>query len=182
MRRHSRKYRLHVILTARGMGSAAVAFALCGYLVKPSGSPDRAQIVWNATASAPIGLYRVTRQRVYLRGDLVLVKPWPSVAQFAAHRGYLPAGIPLVKRITAVTGDTVCAHGNDIFIDDQLAATRLLTDSKGRFLPSWFGCRTLDKNEVFLLMEDVQSSFDGRYFGPTKVSQIIGRLEPIWVR
>jgi hypothetical protein len=57
MRRGGRKYRLQVVLTSRGMGSVAAAFALCGYLATPSGTPDRARIVWNMTASAPVGLY-----------------------------------------------------------------------------------------------------------------------------
>jgi conjugative transfer signal peptidase TraF len=164
------------------MGSVAAAFALCGYLATPSGMPDRARIIWNVTASAPIGFYAVRRDRAFVRGDLVLVIPSPSTAKFAVQRGYLPAGVPLVKRIAATTGDTVCAQGNSIFIDGQLVAARLSTDGQGRPLPTWFGCRTLDQNEVFLLMEGVRTSFDGRYFGPTKTSQIIGSLEPIWTR
>jgi conjugative transfer signal peptidase TraF len=163
------------------MSSIAVAFALCGYLATPSGSPDRAWIVWNASASAPIGLYVVTRKHTHLRGDLVLVRPPPSIARLAAVRDYLPAGVPLVKRIVATAGDTICAQGADIFIDGQAAATRLSADRVGRPLPAWSGCRTLHHDEVFLLMEDVRASFDGRYFGPTKTSQIIGRLEPLWV-
>ncbi len=164
------------------MGSMAAVLALCGYLATPSGTPDRARIVWNASASAPIGLYIVHHDRAFVRGDLVLVVPPPEIANFAANRDYLPVGLPLVKRIVAMAGDTVCAQESSIFIDGQLVAIRLATDSKGRSLPAWFGCRTLRLGEVFLLMGDVRTSFDGRYFGPTNASQIVGRLEPIWVR
>lgn len=181
MRRRGRKYRLQVVLTSRGMGSVAAAFALCGYLATPSGTPDRARIIWNVTASAPIGLYIIRRDGVLMRGDLVLAVPSLNIAKFAAQRGYLPAGVPLVKRIAAMAGDTVCAQGNGIFIDGQFMAARFSTDGQGRPLPSWHGCRTLDQREVFLLMEGVRTSFDGRYFGPTNSSQIIGRLEPIWI-
>lgn len=181
MPRRSRNYRLRIVLTPRGMGAVAVGFALCSYLAMPSGSPERAQIIWNASASAPIGLYRVVRQRTYAHGNLVLVRPSPSVATLAAQRGYLPAGIPLVKRIAAMAGDTVCAQRDNILIDGVTASTRLPVDRDGRPLPAWSGCRALHRDEVFLLMEDVRVSFDGRYFGPTKISQIIGRLEPLWV-
>ncbi|NJO35955.1 MAG: S26 family signal peptidase, partial [Rhodospirillales bacterium] len=34
--------------------------------------------------------------------------------------------------------------------------------------------------EVFLLMEGVADSFDGRYFGPVPTASIIGRLAPLW--
>jgi len=182
MRRRGRKYRLQIVLTPRGMGSFAVAFALCGYLATPSGTPDRARIVWNVTASAPIGLYAVRRDRTFIRGDLVLVIPPPSTAKFAAQRDYLPPGVPLVKRIAAMAGDTICAQGTGIFIDGQIVAARLSSDGEGRPLPTWNGCRTLGQDEVFLLMKDVRTSYDGRYFGPTNTSQIIGRLEPIWTR
>jgi conjugative transfer signal peptidase TraF len=182
MSRRGHKYRLKVALTPRGMGSVAVAFALCGYLATPQSSPDRAQIIWNVTASAPIGLYRVTRGRLYLRGDLVLVKPSPFVARFASQRGYLTAGAPLVKRIAATAGDTVCADEDGISIDGQFVAARLSADRAGRPLPFWSGCQTLKQDEVFLLMQGVRTSFDGRYFGLTSTADIIGRLEPIWVR
>jgi type IV secretory pathway protease TraF len=35
-------------------------------------------------------------------------------------------------------------------------------------------------DELFLLMEGVPGSFDGRYFGPVNRSAIIGRLVPLW--
>jgi len=181
MLRRGRKLRLRIVLTSRGMGSVAAAFVLCGYLATPSGSADRARLIWNASASAPIGLYRVVHQSTYARGDLVLAKPSPEVARLAARRGYLPAGVPLVKRIVATAGDAVCAKGADIFVDSQFAAMRLSADSNGRPLPGWFGCRTLHQDEVFLLMKGVRASFDGRYFGPTKTARIIGRLESLWV-
>jgi conjugative transfer signal peptidase TraF len=182
MPRRGRKYRLKVVLTPRGMGSVAVAFALCGYLATPQSSPERTQIIWNVTASAPVGLYRVIHQPRYLRGDLVLVEASPNIAEFAAQRRYLSAGVPLVKRIAATAGDTVCAEEPGIFIDGQFVAARLSADGAGRPLPSWSGCRALKQDEVFLLMKDVRTSFDGRYFGPTRAADIIGRLEPIWVR
>ncbi len=105
----------------------------------------------------------------------------PDAAQkLAAERGYLPAGVPLVKRIAALSGDQVCAVGMTITINDRAVAERLESDSKGRPLPSWQGCRLLRRDEVFLLMEGVPDSFDGRYFGPVTRSAIIGKLIPLW--
>jgi len=177
-----RNHRLRNTLTPHGLGVIAAAFALCGYAAATPGSPSQALFVWNATASAPTGLYRVRHDRASTRGDLVLAVPTPKLAAFAARRGYLPARVPLVKRIAAVAGDAVCARGTEIFIDGRLAAARLAADSKGRPLPAWSGCRTLHKGEVFLLMANVRTSFDGRYFGPTNISDIAGRLEPLWTR
>ena len=177
-----RSCRLRSTLTLRGAGAIAVACALCGYAASAPGSPDRALLVWNASASAPIGLYRLTHGRAFARGDLVLAVTGPSLGAFAARRDYLPLGVPLVKRIAAVAGDAVCARGNTIFIDGRFAAARRAADGKGRTIPSWSGCRTLHRDEVFLLMENVRDSFDGRYFGPTPDSRVVGLLDPLWTR
>lgn len=160
----------------------AAAFLLCAYAASPPGTPSRALLLWNVSASAPIGLYRVTHGRALARGDLVLAVPARALAAFADARGYLPQGVPLVKRIAAVAGNAVCARGNAVFIDGRFAAARRAADREGRPLSSWSGCRRLRSGEVFLLMADVRASFDGRYFGPTKVSEIVGTLEPIWTR
>jgi conjugative transfer signal peptidase TraF len=137
-------------------------------------------LVWNVSASAPIGLYRVIHDNA-APGDLVLVHAPESVQQLAEERDYLPSKVPLVKRIAAARGDTVCAAGNAIFINRRRVAERLTTDRLGRPLPSWSGCHLMDEDEVFLLMEDVADSFDSRYFGPIPIAAIIGKLVPLWI-
>lgn len=137
-------------------------------------------LVWNASASAPIGLYRVLPENA-VRGDLVLVRTPDSVRQLAAERGYLPSNISLVKRVAALDGDVVCADGDAISINGRVVAKRLARDRLGRPLPRWSGCLLLDGGKAFLLMEGVSDSFDGRYFGPTPTAAIIGRLAPLWI-
>lgn len=137
------------------------------------------RLVWNASASAPVGLYRVLPGKT-VPGDLVLVHTPDSVRQFASERGYLPANVPLIKRIVAAGGDVACATGNVIFINGHAAAGRLVRDRIGRMLPGWSGCHRLDSSEVFLLMQGVTDSFDSRYFGPVPATMIIGRLAPLW--
>jgi conjugative transfer signal peptidase TraF len=136
--------------------------------------------VWNAGASAPIGLYRVLPGKLVC-GDLVLVHTPESVRHLAAERGYLPLNVLLVKRVAAAGGDVVCAAGDAISINGRVVAKRLARDRLGRPLPAWSGCHLLDDGEAFLLMEGVSDSFDGRYFGPVPTAAIIGRLAPLWV-
>lgn len=136
-------------------------------------------IIYNASASAPLGFYRVLADPIR-RGDLALARTPNSVRRLASERGYLPEGVPLVKRVAALDGDTVCAVGRAITIDGRAVAKQLAADHLGRPLPAWAGCRTLGPGEVFLLMEGVQDSFDSRYFGPVPTSAIIGKLVPLW--
>jgi conjugative transfer signal peptidase TraF len=137
------------------------------------------RLVWNASASAPIGLYALVGRGAQ-RGDLALVRTPQFVRDLAAMRGYLPANVPMVKRIAAAGGDLVCANGSSISINTNTVATRRKQDREHRLLPSWSGCRRLAGNEVFLLMARVPDSFDGRYFGPTSRASIIGKLVPLW--
>jgi conjugative transfer signal peptidase TraF len=139
------------------------------------------RLVWNASASAPLGLYWLAGGPVS-RGDFVLAALPDSARRLAAERGYLSAGVPLVKRVAASGGDTVCAVATTITItiDGDAVAARLAADSRGRPLPAWAGCQVLRDGEFFLLMPDVPDSFDSRYFGPVAASSIIGRLVPLW--
>jgi conjugative transfer signal peptidase TraF len=162
------------IMITAALGVAAVA---TGAIARPI-----PRIVWNATASAPIGLYRVERATEVRRDDLVLAWLPKGARRLVADRHYLPADVLLVKRVAATGGDTVCREHLRITINGIAVAAALATDSRGRALPRWSGCRTLGSNEVFLLMPDVSASFDGRYFGPIRTRAVIGRLVPLWTR
>jgi len=164
------------------VGVLGCGFAAILALLEASHDPRDAAFVWNVTSSAPIGLYRVHMAKTLHRGDVVLVMPPEWVQRLAAARRYLPEHIPLVKRIAALAGQKLCAKNGIILIDDKPVAARLRVDSSGRALPAWQGCHTLHSNEVFLLMKDVRTSFDGRYFGPVPVSSVLGKLQPLWTR
>lgn len=139
-------------------------------------------LVWNGSASAPLGLYRRAPATALKRGDLVLAWPPDRAQRFAAERGYLPETVPLTKRIAALAGDRVCANRRRILINGDVVAVLLAADRQGRPLPGWTGCRDLAPDEVFLLMAEVPQSFDGRYFGPIQTSAILGKLVPLWTR
>ncbi|MFA4994123.1 MAG: S26 family signal peptidase [Bdellovibrionales bacterium] len=135
-------------------------------------------VIWNASASIPVGLYRVVID-VPNRDDLVLVRTPNSVKILADRRGYLPIGVSLVKRVAAVDGDVVCASSSVVAINDLKVARQLKADRVGRLLPRWNGCHRLKSDEYFLL-GNTPDSLDSRYFGPVKSDRVIGRLEPLW--
>lgn len=143
--------------------------------------PLRPLLVWNASTSAPIGLYSVTAPNDIAAGDMVIASLSPAWRTLADTRRYVPAAVPLVKRVAAGPGDTVCTAGEEIFINGRWRAARRMKDGQGRTMPWWDGCTTLQKGAVFLLTDN-PASFDGRYFGPTKRVDIIGRAHLLWAR
>lgn len=181
MRRFSSNYALWHPRQLRPRAILTLGMAALGLLGLPILDPPRPLLIYNASASAPLGFYRVLPAEPLRRGEFVLARTPDSVRELAAERDYLPATVPLVKRIAAVGGDTVCAIHRAITIDGRHVADQLVADSRGRPLPIWSGCQTLRPDEIFLLMQGVPDSFDGRYFGPIPVSAVIGRLVPLWL-
>jgi conjugative transfer signal peptidase TraF len=137
-------------------------------------------LVWNASGSAPLGLYAVDHPSALHLGDLVIVRPPESIAQFLAAGGYLPIGAPLLKYVAALSGQQVCRIGLVITIDGTAIGDSRERDTRGRPLPVWSGCRVLADNEVFLLNPLVPDSLDGRYLGALPITSIIGRAIPLW--
>lgn len=137
------------------------------------------KFVWNASASAPIGLYLVLRTTIAV-GDYVVVSPNPTIANLIDERRYVPPDIPFLKRVAALTGNEVCRKGAVIFIDGVRVAEALALDSRDRLLPNWQGCVVLRRDEVFLLNDELRS-LDGRYFGATNNRFVIGKAKPVWL-
>ena len=139
------------------------------------------RFVWNASASVPVGLYAVLPNDRIRTGALVLVRPPERIAAFMDERRYVPRGVPLLKRVEALEGATVCRRGDVVTVNGKPRAVALAADRFGRPLPVWSGCRRLHGGEVFLLNRDAPESFDGRYFGVLPASLIIGRATPLMI-
>ena len=138
-------------------------------------------LVWNASASVPIGLYAVDKIVDVHASDLVVVRPPEPLARFLADGGYLPRGVPLLKHVAAVAGQTLCRIGRSVTVDAIQVGDARERDGRGRSLPVWQGCRVIAKGDVFLMNPLSANSLDGRYFGPLPAASIVGRAIPLWV-
>lgn len=166
------------------MNRAAIASAVAiGLVALGAGALFRPppRLVWNSSASAPIGLWRIEPGARVAVGDMVLARAPDAARRLAAARGYLPETVPLIKAVAAAEGDTVCAGGAWMFANATRVAHRLRHDAQGRPLPWWRGCRRLVAGE-YLLISPAETGFDSRYFGPVRRAALIGRARPLWTR
>lgn len=130
----------------------------------------------NESPSLPRGLYGRTGEAV-TRGVTVAIPQPEAVRPYLASLG-MPADTLLIKRVAAGAGDRVC-------VQDQVLTTPggrravLVQDRLGTVLPVWSGCRRLAADELFLLGDTV-GSFDSRYFGPVKRSEVRGVYREVW--
>ena len=164
----------------RATAAAASAFVLSFAAIAFTDPVPR--VVWNASASAPLGLYRIVPDRDPPRGALVAVAPPERLGRWMAERGYLGRDVPLLKHVAAQPGQRVCRIGAVVSIDARPVVVARERDGMGRPLPVWQGCRTLHAGELLMLNPDHADSMDGRYFGPLPASTVLGRAIPILTR
>ena len=154
-----------------------LAVMLMGILSIVSFAP---KLIWNASASTPIGLYAIDAPGRLDVTDLVAIRAPEPIATFLSDGGYLPRGVPLMKHVAALPGQRICRNGNAITVDGIAMGDALDHDRRGRPLPIWQGCRALAAGDAFFMNWDSPDSFDSRYFGPLPVSTIVGRAIPVW--
>ncbi len=171
------KHRRRIL--GRRIAITGISIALLGLTMA---FPPAPRLVWNASASAPLGLYAVSPGAPVDPGDMVIARvpdPWRMMA---AQRRYIPANVPLVKRVAAVAGDEVCALGQEIFVNGKWVVERRVADAEGRPMKWWSGCVRLRGRQLFLLMPGSPASFDGRYFGVTEGGLVVGKARLLWAR
>ena len=174
---HSRLRARRVLAGLSVCGLAALAWAA---FVHPL-----PRLVYNPSDSVAVGWYRVDPRghgaASLLVGSIVLTRLPADAAALSAQRGYLPARIPLLKRVGAVAPQEVCVFGALVWIDGVPVAAVRSADRLGRPLPSWPQCRRLRPGELFLLSVTNPASFDSRYFGPVSAAAVIGIARPVWL-
>lgn len=160
----------YVLLTSAASIGVAVAATV----------PTPLKLVWNASASVPVGLYAIEPAGPLNVTDLVAVMPPEPFARMFIERGYLGKAAPLLKRVMGLPGQIVCRQDGAITVDAVPLGGALEMDRSGRKLPVWHGCRRVAPGHLFLMNPDVRDSLDGRYFGPISAANVIGQAMPLY--
>lgn len=142
--------------------------------------PVPVKLLWNASASTPLGLYDLAASNGLKVGDLVAVRSPKPLADFMVRRGYIGRGVPLLKSVAALSGQQVCRSGRTVTVDGVRLGEAQDRDRRGRVLPIWQGCRRIAPDQIFLMNPFVHDSLDGRYFGPLPRAAVIGRATPLY--
>lgn len=158
------------------------------------------QLTYNSTDSLPVGIYRVRELRGDpQRGEVVGFCLEGEAARVALARGYVhrqalepyaygtrcaSGAAPIGKPVAGVPGDTVEVGRDGIWINGlRLANSRpLARDRAGREMPVQRpGHRVLGDGEYWVQSTRSPRSFDSRYYGPVRRSQILDRRHPVLV-
>jgi len=141
---------------------------------------------FNDSPSMPTGLYVGTSPES--DASLVVFCPAEPFARLSAERGYRSRGNcpdgaePLAKPIAARSGDIVGLSATGMAVNGRLLANTapLVKDSAGRPLSHWpFGRYVVAPGTVWVASSYSPRSFDSRYFGPVKASQVREHVRPL---
>jgi conjugative transfer signal peptidase TraF len=141
----------------------------------------------NLSSSMPIGIYRTVRGPIEKGAIAVICLP-ESVALFALERGYVghgscPGGVePLGKTVAATAGDNVVVDTDGVWINGRpVPGSRPLRyDARRRALPRLAGLSIrLCVGQLFLLATRRAGSFDSRYFGVLRASDVRAAVVPV---
>lgn len=164
----TQRRRLHVVLMALSIGTSVTA-ALC---LLPRWFS--LQFIVNESPSAPLGLYLLhTNDGSPHRGDFVLFDPPAAFASIIYGRGWLPNGMPLIKPVGGLPGDTYCIHDN-FTVNGNSIGPVFDTDSQDRPLPHLDGCYLVPTGSFLPVANYIERSFDGRYMGAVSDTLIRG--------
>lgn len=144
----------------------------------------------NTTKSIPIGLYWTSDAPVQKGAYVAFCPPQSPVFEEAKARGYIGPGFCpdgyglLMKRVVAVQGDEVSIKAEGVRVNGKLLKYSALTrtDKAGRPMPKVKKEDFTLNSEELLLMSDIsETSFDSRYYGLIYKEQIQSVIKPILV-
>jgi conjugative transfer signal peptidase TraF len=133
----------------------------------------------NLTPSEPVGIYRRVAGGAQPNALVLLRQPHDSAAPILER--YLPANIPLIKRIAAIPGEVVETSARGVRVNGILwpDSAPLTHDQEGRSLqPYPFGTYRVAAGQLWV-MSNHPRGLDSRYFGPVTESSVISPLVPI---
>lgn len=139
--------------------------------------PPKPKLLYNPSASAPIGWYQLEQSSTLQLGDQVAAYAPDWARKLADDRRYLPYVYPMIKTIVANGGTEVCASNGLISVPNYPDIQTLSQDSLGRDMPQLSGCSTLKPDEYFLISPNQKFGFDSRYFGEVAVADILGKVK-----
>jgi signal peptidase I len=123
-------------------------------------------IFLNQTKSMPRWIYIKSSNKIMAIGDIV-------VLSLMRNKNFL------IKYIAGMDGDEVCQDDeNVLWVNNYPVAQKNIQKYQGAPLQQSI-CQTLARDEL-LVLGDHPDSYDGRYFGPIKTSDVIASVRLVW--
>ena len=133
--------------------------------------------VLNISSSIPIGIYKVDKNIDFRRGDIVTfsIKKYKDILDYPGNI----KNITFSKYIAGISGEYIKIENNKIYINNKEKGKIFKVDGLNNKLPQLKEKEYIIKvDEVFVLGTN-DKSFDSRYYGCIKKSDVIYKLVPL---
>ena len=133
-------------------------------------------ILFNLTPSLPRGIYLLLPAKDIQRGDIVVF----DVPLKLKECEYIPKYTKLLlKNVGALANDKVQIKDNFLYINNTKYGKIYTKDGQGVRLPKLSENELQPKENEFLPLASHQNSFDGRYYGTIKLSEVKNKAKLI---
>ncbi|MEQ1545558.1 conjugative transfer signal peptidase TraF [Methyloglobulus sp.] len=162
------------------MSIAAILLLVCGGFFTMGG-------IVNTRSTIPTGLYRKVDEPLTIGKIVVFCPPNKPEFQAARDRGAIkPGSCPdnfdnMMLKVAAKYKNKVTINDSGVMVNDVLypQSKPLAQDREGRVIPKLkLDNYELKENEVLLMSDSNDDSFDGRYFGVIDVGQVDSVIRP----
>lgn len=136
-------------------------------------------LVYNRSASLPVGWYLIVPTQQLHVGDIVVFKAPSQAEALAIERGWLPKGDLMLKQIGALAGMSYRIQDDgQFYVGDAYWGQALEVDRQDRPMPQLRGSFTVESGN-FLPVSHHPTSFDGRYYGTVPLANIRCKVVPV---
>lgn len=136
---------------------------------------------FNFTESFPYGIYQDIKNKNLSKGDMVVFcPPKKEIFDFAMKQGFLSAGecpngsVSLLKKVVAMDGDSIKIT-DKVYVNGEPVKKSTIQKFPYKSMDL-----TLGKDQLFLMSDFCEMSFDSRYFGEIDRKQIVSIVRPVF--
>jgi len=139
-----------------------------------------ASVYLNLTESLPVGLYVRVPKIELSRGDYIVYEPSEEIKNLIRENGWGDGEQKFLKQVSGVRGDEyeVDEKHRIFLINGKFAGQVFRTDSAGHKLPQLVGKFKVGEDEILPCGTNLRS-FDGRYTGTIKISEVEAKVVPL---
>ena len=140
----------------------------------------RKSFVINISSSIPVGIYKVDKSTDFKRRDIVTfsTKKYKDILDYPGSI----KNITFSKYIAGISGDYIRIENNKIYINNKEKGNIFKVDELNNKLPQLKEKEYIVKEDEVFVLGTNDKSFDSRYYGCIKKSDVIYKLVPfiIW--
>ena len=137
----------------------------------------RKYFVLNISSSIPIGIYKVDKSTDFKRGDIVTfsTKKYKDILDYPGSI----KNITFSKYIAGISGDYIRIENNKIYVNNKEKGNIFKVDGLNNRLPQLKEKEYIVKEDEVFVLGTNDKSFDSRYYGCIKKSDVIYKLVPL---